>query len=246
MLVVTFFSSLNTKQMDNDFDTPVSSATQNTQDSLVGTTTTDDRVLPPEVKTILDNFETRSSQKQQEILKNLEGPTARKEQREAAALIREMYSFAEPQNKQEGSENTDLAEQLAEMRKIKAEIDEAKQTTLLERDSTLKEKTIRNYLATHKIDADIDDVLGDRNFVKNFLSNKDLPMDKRVKLSMVDTYGGNTDWLSDRKNKTAIGQSSSSGNSGFKEPKGLKALGETNLEQWAKQKGFGAVNYSAR
>lgn len=223
--------------MTDNNDSFESSAQPNTLDTQVGITTTDDRVLPPEVQTILDNFETRSPQKQQEILKNLEGPTARKEQREAAALIREMYSFAEPVAQNTTEDASEIAQQLAEMRRIKAEIDEAKQATLAERDGTLKEKAIRNYLSTHKIDADIDDVLGDRNFVKHFLENRELPMEKRVKLAMVDTYGGNADWLSDRKNKTAMTRSSSSGST-YKAPKGLKELGAVNLDEWAKAKGF--------
>lgn len=221
---------MNTNDTSGVLDENASDTTKNSQEN---STTTDDRALAPEVLAIVEKFDGLSPEKQLETLKNLEGPTARKAQREAAAVLREMYSFSEPQTKKD--DESDLETELAQVRKLKSELEELKKETVSRKEATEKEQTIRNYLETHGIDASIDDVLGDRNFVKNFLENKDLPMSKRVKVSMVDTYGGNTEWLVNRKNTTAITRGSSTSPS---KSLSIKEKGQMDSKAWAKMAGL--------
>lgn len=212
------FRVMNTKDTSAVSSDDTAEPLESSTDDAATTTTGDDaassddkkddgRSLTPATQEIVENFSKLTDQQKIDKLSNLEGSTARTDQRDAAKVIREMFQVPEGTAKTEPTTtDADLLHQkrIDELNALEEKLTSGsvKLTERLDREE--RKKGIKDYLDDNKIDASADIVLSDPKFWKNFISTQDsnLPINKRTKYAMMDCYGTDKSWF-ERQKKAA-------------------------------------------
>lgn len=233
---------------DTTKQTQESSAEDTSQN--VSTEAENDRSLKPAVRDIVEKFARLSSQEQSQKISNLEGTTARQEQKDAAKIIREMFDVQETMTQSNEDKTVELQKKIDEQKAVEEKLNQSQDryTEVVERlDREERNQFIKQFLLNNKIDAEVDHVLEDKKFWESFYSTKDakLEMSKRVNLAMLESYALDKSWIEKQKFAQSTG-GMATGNAGSVQKKkmSIKDMKDMSLHEYEASKGLELTNFS--